>query len=511
MSDAPQPTNGTPPAQEWVARRGGTLRELTTREDGALFNAASGLGIQGKDPRLSVGIQRVLLLSDEDVENLMQSCWQAQKFIAELPAESVRKWIKITVEMPTDSPKVPDADKEPDATPDEIEQEDVAKDVLDVFEDTTTRQKIEEALVFERQYGGAALVLGVNDAEDPSMPLDLERMRRDPSITLRFIDVFSRKRIQVPTQADLETDPESPRFGQPAVYRIRQLNTGAIVTVHWTRVIIFQGWSHKERERSYEFGISVLNSFWPSLRDYKSSLGHGIGIGSRMVETRLKMKGLMDMLTGDAEKREAIREAYQEIALVRSVFKMTLIDSEDEIEDAQLSFTGFAELIEKAREDLAAASGLSLQRFFGLTRAGLGDSDETGAERDDATVAAFQRDKLLPVINRLINVALASLGVDPETWSVEFIPLREETPGSRATRKKAESETADKYKGLGAIHEIEVRETLRADPDPAYQLREGTVDEAFPAPEPPPQPANLPPQPPVLPPQPPAPEPPPDD
>lgn len=442
------------------------------RMDGALVNLMTGLGTDA-DPRKATRIQTPTPLTHAETDALVRAHWSARKYVEELPGESLRKWIDLSVEGGPD---------------------DAAGQILDLLEELEVRQKLFRALVWERQYGGSVLLLGVSDSDDPRQPLDLSRDGK-----LVFVEPYSRKRIADPQPADLVSDPKSPRFGQPEVYRIRMHGTGKEVTVHHTRVLVFQGWRPEDDERPFAFGVTVLDSFWPSVRDYESSLGYGLGIGARLTETRMKIKGLTEMLTGNASLRDKARAMLQEIHTARSVFRMLPYDADDEVTDAQLSFSGYAELLRFARENLAAASGFSLQRFFGLTREGLSDKDEGASERDDAAVSQYQKDHLLAPLNRLVAVAAASLGLyrpEPEegertdaeeepksgavtSWQVKFIPLREETPSQHAARRYQEAQTDQIYADVGAVHEDEIRESIRARDDNPYQLEDGSVSESF--------------------------------
>jgi uncharacterized protein len=440
------------------------------RADGALVNLLTGLGTSS-DPRKATRIVAPKALTPDEADALVRAHWAARKYVEELPGEALRKWIDLSVEGGP---------------------EDAAKRILDKMEELEVRQKLQRALTWERQYGAAVLLLGVSDSEDAREPLDLRS-----GAPLRFVEPYSRKRVLDPTTSDLITDPNSPRFGLPEYYRIRTHVVGAAIEVHYSRVLVFPGWRPEDDEQPYRFGCTALDSFWPAMRDYESSMGYGLGIGARLTETRMKIKGLTEMLTGNATLRDKARAMLEEIHTARSVFHMLPFDGDDEVADAQLSFSGYAELIRIARENLAAASGLSLQRFFGLTREGLSDKDEGASERDDAAVAQYQRDRLLGPLNRLVAVVASSLGLyapAPEgeredaaetssgkikTWQIMFIPLREETPSQRSERQLKEAQTDQIYRDTGAVHEDEIRESLRAREDNRYQLEDGAMAESF--------------------------------
>lgn len=434
---------------------------MTQRLDGGLTNLLTGLGT-GADPRRAARVCPERELGKGEIDALCASYWEAQKFVDTLPEEALRKWVTLTVEGGPD---------------------DAAGMILDDLEEKQARQHLQRALVYERQYGGSVLLLGVSDAADAKTPLDPEKIAEGD---FRFVEPYSRYRMIDPgAAADLVADPNDVRFGLPEHYQIL-LNgqLGTFADIHWTRVIVFQGWHPREPDYRWQWGQSVLDLFWPSLRDYETAVGHGVALGSRLIETRLKIKGLTELLTGNPKGRDQARQMLQEIASGRSTFRIMMIDAEDSVEDASIPFTGYADLIKMTQGNLAAASGLSAQRFFGLPQQGLSNNDDSGSERDDAVVAAYQRDALLPAINRLVEISAASLGLKIKSFQVKFEPLREMTPVQLATAQQAEAVAAKTYVDMGAVAKEEVRETLRADPESPYQLQPGTVEEAFPPPAP---------------------------
>ncbi len=435
------------------------------RSDGALYNSMTGLGVAGIDSRLGARIGNGTVLQKQDVDRLMRWEYGPKKYIEDLPKSALRKWIKLDVEGG---------------------RKDAAKKILDYLEEKRVRERLKEALTFERQYGGSAILLGLDDKAKLDTPVDLERVEGVSSL-----HVVSRWRLAEPGTEVLEDDPVSPRFGMPLYYRLWD-TTGLQPLdqrIHHSRVIVFQGWSPHEREQRWEWGVSVLEPFWPRWRDYASALGTGLSLGARVNETRFKVKGLADLMA--RREWETIRKMVEEIHAIRSAFRVLFVDADDIIEDAAINFAGAAQLIQMAREDVAAASGLSLQAFFSLTREGLSDRDEGASERDDAAVAEYQRDRLLDPINRLVEIANAVIKAGARTWQVKFVPLREEAPGDSAARRSQEAATAKGYIDAKVVHADEVREGLRADPDQMYPLLPGSLEEAFPPPEPPPAPPGL--------------------
>ena len=458
------PQNGVANKPQWDKDVHGqsVLEEL--RLDSALVNLMTGLGTS-KDPRTHATVQSTVNLTEQQVDDLVKDYWQVWKYVSELPSEAVRKWIRLVIEQT-----------------DERAGEAEAKQVLRLLKKVKAKKKIKQALTWERQYGGSMIVMGVNDARDPMEPLDLDRVRAGTT-ELRFLDVYSKRRILAPTLSDVESDPTNPNYGRPRFFRYMNKVSGQTMTVHHSRCLVFWGWTPHERERDYEFGISMVNNFWNSLRDHLQTWGSAIAASGRISQRVVKQAGLMNMLTGNAAQRSAVQTRWAEIALIQSVFNIFLLDNEDSFETQTISLSGISDLIEKSREDLAAATGLSVQRFYGLQQQGLSNNDESGSERDDAVIAEYQRDNLTEPIERLVDIAAATLGIEADMFSAEFVPLREETPGAKSERRKTDAETAKVHFEIGAVDSDVVKQTLKAEAEPVYQFAEDDEDKT-PKPEP---------------------------
>lgn len=442
---APRPAPSSPPLPA------GGATDL--RSDGALTSLLTGLGTK-RDARTSIQPGEGTRHSKRDADRLRRFEWACRRFVEDLPAQAVRKPITLRA----------DGDRE-----------DAAKKILDRLEELEARPALRKALEWERQYGGALLILLTSDGAKAEEPLDLTALE-----AVRGFEVVSRWRVVEPTKEDLETEPSSERYGLPKWYRLASASGQASRRIHWTRVIVFRGHQAEEPDQPWAWGASELDTFWPAARDYQGAIGHSLALMARGSETILKTKGLRSLLAkGD---REILRDYLASIQEARSSLKIWALDKEDEATEVAPNLSGAKDLVAMARENLAGAWGRSLASLFGTPRQGLGNSDESGSERDDAVVAQYREDKLRVPWNRLVELVVAELGLaGVTTWQVGFPPLREETPRSRSERREIEARTAALLYDKGVLDEVEIRAALRGDTDSPFELLD---DDERPEPEP---------------------------
>lgn len=430
---------------------GDKIEPIPLVQDAELLNLQTALGT-ASDARLHTSIGQGTNLSDDKykVDCLLRWHWGARKFIEERPREALRKWIEIDIEEG---------------------DEDLAKQILDRMDELNVKDVLQTALQYQDAYGGAAILILSGDANGASQPLALDRLSGEGA-GIRGLRAISRWRLH-PVDSSIEQDPMSPEHGLPTLWTL-QPQTGQSVTVHASRLIIMLGQYSGERERPYDWGHSLLEPFWTPWRDYASALGYALGTAQRLSETRQYIEGLKSLIIGG--NKDKARELMQEYALARSSMRITAVDAEDRIEDASLNLSGLKDLMEAAKEQVAAASGFSVSRFFGTARQGLSDKDESASERDDAQIAEYQSKNLKLPIERLIELLLAEQGMLEVDWSMRFRPLREETPAVRAERRLKESKTDEAYVRAGIVLNNEIRDKFRNDPDAPYPLREGDIE-----------------------------------
>lgn len=416
--------------------------------DGALQNLATGAGSVA-DPISQVQLFRSQKLTQSEIDGFVEKEWGCAQFVADLPEEATRKGFDLTRARAVDA---------------EDDDDEAARKVQDLLEDLDVTNALREATKWDRQYGGGLIVAHVNDGQDVREPLDLSKRP-----TLVRLEVRSRYQVEPPQEGDLESDPMSPRYGQPRVWRLLPIAGGKTAVIHASRAYAWTGVRSSTSQHGWCFGDSVLETFIPPWVKYRHSINESLAVVPRLAETRWGIPGLRKML-GEATTAEAssFKRYAGEIAAIRSGLRIAFHDKDETLTDANVQMAGAISLIEKTRENVAGAAKTSVQRFFGLQQQGLSNNDETGAERDDGATVAFQTRQIRPALNWLTEIASAHLGLALDSWLWVPRALREETPASKATRQYTEAQTREIDERVGLVHASEIRAGMRANGDLPY-------------------------------------------
>lgn len=412
--------------------------------DGAYENLVTGAGTVADPIRAMAQRSDVSEMAKSTIDRLVTREWGCRLHVAELPDEATRKGFELTR-----------AELEDDSGEDhEDSEEEAAKQVQDLLEEVRAVDALREGTTWARQYGGAILIAHVDDGRSAEEPIDLSA----PDFRLVRLEVRSRHEVEMPMTMDLEDDPKSPRYGQPRMWRLQPIaGASQPAPIHASRVFCWQGWQPFTSPEGWSWGQSVLEGFEPSWKAYSHCLNETVATVPRLGETRLGIPGLADALkSADATIKAGFRRYLGEVAAVRSALRFFVHDDAETVADAKVDITGAVSLLERLREDVAGAAGVSIQKFFRLQQEGLSNNDETGAQRDDASVAAFQERHLRPALNWLTEIAAAHLGLRLESWMWVPKALREETPTQRATRQNTEAQRDRAYidAGVAAVNEV---------------------------------------------------------
>jgi phage-related protein (TIGR01555 family) len=219
----------------------------------------------------------------------------------------------------------------------------------------------------------------------------------------------------------------------------------------------------------------------------------------------LKIQDFVKML---GENEISVFTNRMRIMEVARSLRILPIDAEREaFEYVERTFTGVADLLDRAGKDLAGAAGLPQTVLFGMSPAGLNATGESDIRGWYDQIQAERTKKIQPLLESLVYYAAIVAGADaPETWGVKWNPLWQESAGEQAGRYKTVAETDQIYVNLGVVTEDEVAETrfsgdefndgpIQLDMETRSSLREMDLErvaEGVPEPEPEPEPEPTP-------------------
>ncbi len=413
------------------------------------MNDLTGIGILGRDKTLGSAANVSFLpdaVSDIQALNLWRGDAIAARVIEAIPNEALRQGWEL--QIGDDEP--PAAYKPPEPDPAATAKNTIAKpgvppiarkDVVDKgakgLQETISKQlqdlgllaAIKDAMCFQRAYGGGAVLIGANDyTTDLREPLDLKRVK-----SVDWLTSLERREL-IPRY--FYNDPRAPKFGQPAIYQLVPIVTGAPVDnvyhpqymeVHESRLLIFPGIRvsrYMMTTSGQGWGDSILTRVITALRDYQSAHQSGAQLLADFSQAVYTINGLSDMIEQDGPG--ALIQRLIGVDMSRSIARAILVDANGEkFERQSTPMSGFPEMLDRFSTRLAAACDMPLTLLMGQSPGGLNATGESDIRFFYDRVASVQVLQVAPAIIRMVDICLAAMGEDPGSTnhSVRFKSL----------------------------------------------------------------------------------------
>ena len=289
-----------------------------------------------------------------------------------------------------------------------------------------------DTVKWARLYGGAVCVLMI-DGQDVSTELRMDTIQKG-----QFKGLFPMDRWLVqPSLTDLITDL-SPDMGKPKFYTTIADSQGIPnMKIHHSRVIRLDGQTLPYWQKITEngWGQSVLERIWDRLLAFDSTTQGAAQLVYKAHLRTYKVKGLRDIISVGGKSFEGLLKQIEMIRLYQSNEGMTLMDSEDEFEAHQYSFSGLEGMMLQFAEQLSGAVGIPLIRLFGQTPSGLNTTGEADLRNYYDNVRQQQERQLRTGVSKVYNALYRSVLGDapPENFDIEFAPLWVASDTERAT------------------------------------------------------------------------------
>lgn len=316
-----------------------------------------------------------------------------------------------------------------------------------------------KALAYERSYGGAAILLGVNDGQDLRQPLDLEKV-----IDFTFLTVLTPREIQ---PIAYYANPRAPKYGQAALYQLTPITPGTpiektfspmSVQIHESRLIVFEGIKVDNTQMTGTlagWGDSILTRVYRVLRGFNMSWQSAEVLLHDFAQAVYGVKGLAEMIAGDKDDEIITRMKVAERA--RSSSRAIMIDSEETFERKQTPVSGLPELLQMQCQRLAAAFDMPLTLLMGTSPGGLNATGESDIILFYNRVESAQHQKLTDPIERVTRLTYRALKIkEPEAWTVCYKPLRQPTTKETAEAREIQSRTDERYIASGVLSPEEI-------------------------------------------------------
>lgn len=307
-----------------------------------------------------------------------------------------------------------------------------------------------------RLYGGAGLLLGIDDGKGHDEPVDFDNIKK-----INWVTPMHRHDMTVQS---IYRDPRHPKFKTPKFYYINGTSEHAQGLVHNTRFIPFHGAYLPDClfESNNYWHDSVLNKLEKVIAGYSATFEGITSALQDFSQAVYKVKGLAKLM---AEGDESL--VLQRLSLVdrkRSLIQAIVIDAEGEDFKREVAnLTGVAPVLDKVGQRLTAASKMPHTKLLGESPSGLGATGESEHKDWNKFVRSQQEKCLKPVYYYILKLIFAEKegfwkGKEPAGWDVLFQPISDMSDVERADvrLKTAQADASDITNGVLTPEEVAI-------------------------------------------------------
>lgn len=279
---------------------------------------------------------------------------------------------------------------------------DPANIIMDELDSLNWTGNFFNALCQSRCFGGAAILMGLDDGRNLDKPVALNSIKG-----CRFLRVIPRSRLSIDNEA-IELNPSSPTYGRPTVFTVNDGIALSPYKVHRDRLLLIP-WIETSPIRVNSVGVSdriwgqsVLEYIYKqvgNLSVFHDSLSNLV---QEAVIGKYKISNLTQMLANGEEA--ALMTRLDIINEAKSVINGVVLDAdnnEDYTRDS-LSFAGMNGVADTMMVLLSCVSEIPVTRLFGRSPSGLDASGESDLKIYYDMVASYQKAMLTEPMKHLV-------------------------------------------------------------------------------------------------------------
>ena len=359
-----------------------------------------------------------------------------------------------------------------------LKSDEVNAFVEDALDDLEWEEKAATAIKWARLYGGALIVMLIDDGRGLEEPVDWEHIR-----SIDELRVYERSIVQ-PDYASLYQQDYGgkgvgnrvSKFGQPEYYYVSSIYGS--FKVHESRCLVFRNGVLPEQtsNATYLFwGMPEYVRIRRALRETVTAHTDSVKLLERSVQAIYSMKGLASLLTTDDGENQVLKR-LQLVDTSRGLLNSIAIDSEGEQYDFKtFQFSGVKDVIDATCNMLSALTNIPQTILFGRSPAGMNATGDSDFESYYNFVEKIQRLMLKRNLRTLLDVvfragiASGDVAEEPD-YKLEFKPLwsLSDTEQAAVDQTKAQTalvkaHTAQAYVDMQALDPTEVRRRLASD------------------------------------------------
>jgi len=389
-----------------------------------LTSLVSGLGTM-RDKSATTGYI-AYIPNPAELSAIFRSSWLARKIVTIPALDATRKWRNWQAEY------------------DVIELIEAEERRLDV------QRKILQAKTKARLFGGAAIYIGTGDP-DPLQPLEPERISKEGIL---FLHVMERKDLSA---GDIDRDPESAYYGEPAWYNLKQNDAVQEIKIHPSRLVRFVGEpildDYAKNVGMWGDGDSVLTSCIETIKQTDSVVAN---VASLIFEAKIdvvRVPDLMNSLT-DREYESRLLNRFSLAMTAKGINGTLLLDKEEEYETKSPSLAQLPEIISKFTELCSGAADIPATRLLGQSPGGMNATGESDLRNYYDRIQSMQELELTPAMAVLDECIIRSAtGARDESIYYVWAPLWQITDKERADIGKLDADMINVLNTTGLFPE----------------------------------------------------------
>lgn len=329
-------------------------------------------------------------------------------------------------------------------------------EIIGKLEELKVNEAMGNLIKWARLFGGAVCIVGIADGLPLDQPVD-EKGIRD----IQWLRVFDRYQAYS-RDGTFESDLNSPNYGFPNVYTINDNRTGAVFFVHYSRILRMDWNILPPRWQNFNqgWGDPLVQTIYEELRNYSTAFSHTATMMEDFVNGVLKIPNLTAIMASQCGDQNVLKR-LNILNLSKSTTNTMLLDGDETYEKQTTNVSGVADLIDRFMQALSAVTKIPCSLLFGRSPAGMNATGESESRNFYDAVKTEQEGKLRGVLEKLIRYIMISKdgpfgGKEPDYWSLQFVPLWQNTEEQDAVTRRAVAETDAIYIDRGVLTAEEV-------------------------------------------------------
>ena len=359
-----------------------------------------------------------------------------------------------------------------------LKNDEVNAFVEEALDELEWEEKAATAIKWARLYGGALIVMLINDGGGLEQPVNWQNVK-----SIDELRVYERAIVQPDYSSLYRQDyggkgegNRVSKFGQPEFYYVSSVYGS--FRVHESRCLVFRNGVLPEQTSNsiYRFwGMPEYVRIRRALRETVTAHTDSVKLLERSVQAIYSMKGLATLLTTDDGENQVLKR-LNVIDTARGILNSLVIDADGENYDFKtFQFSGVKDVIDATCNMLSALTNIPQTILFGRSPAGMNATGTSDFESYYNFVEKIQRLMLKRNLRTLLDVifraGIASGAVEEEPdYKLEFNPLWSLSDTEQATVDQTKAQTAQikartaqVYVDMQALDPTEVRKRLASD------------------------------------------------